>query len=90
MPGLYVEGVGNISVPLTQPEAERLAGVGTQAPHGKGFSLSFFLLSLSLPSFSTASLFSLSISLSLPVFLPFLTMKRKNEGEKRHCKEREE
>ncbi len=35
-PGLEVEGVGLLGLPLTQSEAERVLGVAEQAPYGKG------------------------------------------------------
>ena len=52
LPGLEVQGVGDLSLPLTQTEAERLAAVGTQPPSGNGFS------SHSLFSFFQTPLFS--------------------------------
>lgn len=36
IPKLHVEGVGDISLPITKEQAKLLAAVAVQAPHGKG------------------------------------------------------
>jgi hypothetical protein len=35
-PGLHIDGLGQVSLPLTQRDAEAIAEIGKQAPFGRG------------------------------------------------------